>query len=301
VSATKAYAIGLDCGGSTVRARATDLDGRIVFEGKGGPANLTSQPTDVVVSSLRTALEGAPLAETVCACFAGLLTAQDRETAIGYLSDIIPAPNIEARPDFHATVAAAPDCDAIVIAGTGTIIASGLSDGTIVKSGGGGILLGDEGSAMSIGRNAIAAYVLPATRPNAGPHFTRTIHAHFGDSTPNEIIHALYTHPTPASFLASFAPSVVADWANADPFATPILQDTFSKLGKYLSNHLLTHHRELCNPIVGLSGGLWLGHPNLRSLLACNTLTPGLTLKRIDVDPVEGALRLATQSIHHGN
>ncbi|MEZ5162568.1 MAG: hypothetical protein R2688_02240 [Fimbriimonadaceae bacterium] len=88
--------------------------------------------------------------------FAGLLTASDRHRAINILNVVTGTEAVEAQPDFHAAIAADPETIGIVISGTGSKVASRTRAG-VVKSGGGGLYLGDLGSAADIGRRSIHA------------------------------------------------------------------------------------------------------------------------------------------------
>jgi N-acetylglucosamine kinase-like BadF-type ATPase len=202
--------LGIDCGGSTTRTYLVDSDGNVLHRGQSGPGNLASTPQVEIDRHIREALTDAPTPDYACGCFAGLLTDADRQRALLLLSGILPDSRVAAYPDFHATLASEPNTDLIIIAGTGALIASNSPNG-VVKSAGGGPLIGDHGSAFDLGRRALNKLVLNPIPPTASPMFWDTVIELFGSKEPNQILAAIYRSVSPAARVAKLAPVIVMD------------------------------------------------------------------------------------------
>ena len=292
-----AAVLGLDCGGSKVLARVVD-GSEVVFEGRGGPANWATTPRATIEESLKEALKGAPKVERACGCFAGLLTAQDKEEAEKLLKQATKAEKVEARPDFHAAWEVAKEnSDVLVIAGTGAIVCS-ESEGKVVKSGGGGILLGDEGSAMSVGRNALYAQIVSALSLPATDQFWAKVQSVFKSKEPNEIISALYKSDSPAKLLAELAQTVAQDAASEKDYAVFAVTESLVALRDETAAHVLRYQKnKLPNVRIALTGGLWKIHPVFFEWFKPFEGEPRVkpTTRVIDVDPVAGACRLAAK------
>jgi glucosamine kinase len=289
--------LGIDAGGSKVLARVVDSSGQVVFEGSGGPANWASCSRSVVEGSLREALKGCPKVEAVCACFAGLLTEADRGEAAALLASITGCERVEARPDWHAAwEAAAGSCDVLVIAGTGVLVCSSLPDGTLVKSGGGGVLFGDEGSAASVGRNALHAQVVSALSLPATEAFWKRVEKVFGSREPSSIVAALYRSDAPGSLFASLAEVVASDAATEKDYAVFAVTSSVVALRDEVAAHVLKYQSaKLPNVKIGLTGGLWKIHPLFFEWFKPFEDEPRVkaTTRVIEVEPVAGACALA--------
>ncbi|MBX3096436.1 MAG: hypothetical protein KF812_06195 [Fimbriimonadaceae bacterium] len=292
--------LGLDCGGSTIRARVENCEGATFFEGSAGPANLATTPVAVILEHLRIALKGCPPVEQAAMCMAGLLTDSDQRKAKALLKSVLDVPKVFACPDYYATVAADPEADVVVIAGTGVAIAS-MRDGVIRKSGGGGFWLGDQGSAASIGRAALAAFLVPANPPPMTDRFRETANQIYGANTGNELLAAVYRTPSPAATIACLAPAIVFDWVDGEAYAKSCVEGPVESLAREVQGHLTTFLPEKSQAIVGLTGGVWSIHPSLFVFMERLLGESGLKVRRSEVDPLAGAIRLAHQIKSDGN
>jgi glucosamine kinase len=288
--------LGIDAGGSKVLARVVDSSGEVVFEGSGGPANWASCSRSVVEESLRSALKGCPAVEAACGCFAGLLTATDRDEAAGLLSSLIKCDRVEVRPDWHAAwEAASGSCDVLVIAGTGALVCSSTEAG-LVKSGGGGVLFGDEGSAASVGRSAVHAQVVSALSLPATEAFWKRVEKVFGSREPSEIVAALYRSEAPGALFASLAEVVASDAATEKDYAVFAVTSSVVALRDEVAAHVLRYQSaKLPNVRIGLTGGLWKIHPVFFEWFKPFEDEPRVkaTTRVLEVEPVAGACALA--------
>jgi glucosamine kinase len=290
--------MGFDCGGSTTRVRVCDEESSVVFEGRGGPANWAATPKADISASWRQALEGAPRVSGVALCMAGVLTETDRQGASAMLSSLVEAP-VTTVPDFYATVAADEAADIVVIAGTGAVVASLAKDGAVHRSGGGGYLLADEGSAASIGRTALKAWLVPAEKPPVSERFREACHDTFGASEGNELLAAIYRTPHPAAAMACLAPAVVLDWVQGETYAKPCVEGPVESLAQEIRAHRRVYLPGSDSATVGLAGGLWSIHPQLTTFVEQRLVGDGLKVRRSHGDPLEGAVTLARR--YYGN
>jgi N-acetylglucosamine kinase-like BadF-type ATPase len=289
--------LGLDCGGSKTHAVACE-GGRAVFEGRGGPANWATTPKDTIKESIAKALEGAPKVEAVCGCFAGLLSEGDKRESEALLMEVCGVGRAEARPDFHAAWEVAKDhADVLVIAGTGALVCS-ERDGAIVKSGGGGVLFGDKGSAASVGRHALHGQIVSAALFPATPAFWSQVETTFQTKDPQHVLAALYESHAPAMLFASLARVVAEDSDKDEPYANLAMIEWSGALKSELIGHVAKYQPKKVHGLrVGLAGGLWKVHPLFLQKFAdpTDTGTGSWSYTVIEEEPAVGACRLAAK------
>ena len=254
--------LGLDCGGTKTHAVVTDEGGTTVFEGRSGPANLATTPPDVVARHLQEALKGAPRVEAACGAFAGLLGPEDAKKAEWLLTSLLGTKLVSAVPDFHAAwELARKSADVLVISGTGVLVCS-EHEGKAVKSGGGGVLFGDEGSAASVGRYALHGQVVSASPVRATMEFWNQVKVVFGTKDTEEVVRALYKSDAPASMFAAMAEVVARDARKGEAYAEIAVQTAMGRLKEEVLAHVVKFQAEKLPRVrVALMGGTWLIHP----------------------------------------
>ncbi|MFJ9036480.1 BadF/BadG/BcrA/BcrD ATPase family protein [Streptomyces sp. NPDC102406] len=165
-------AVGVDAGGTRVRARCVDADGRTVGVGHGGPGNALSVERPTLVRHLEQALEAAvPLGlrgavAGVVGGFAGAGqgggSARGRGVAEECLAEALARLGVAAAlrvyGDVEVACAAGPGAPAdglVLVAGTGAAAARVAGRRTVRVVDGDGWLLGDTGSGFWLGRQAL--------------------------------------------------------------------------------------------------------------------------------------------------
>ncbi len=160
------YTLAVEGGATHTNAGLYDDTGVLMREIEGGPANPVAYGIHACARTTATLAHDvlgdiAPSRVQVCAAFAG---AADR----GIQQDMVAAIGARLRPrrvlvtsDLHATLHANADTGPgiLVIAGTGAAVLARDADGRLVRTGGWGALLGDDGSAYAIGVAALRAAV----------------------------------------------------------------------------------------------------------------------------------------------
>ncbi|HLO98400.1 MAG TPA: BadF/BadG/BcrA/BcrD ATPase family protein [Fimbriimonas sp.] len=292
--------VGLDCGGSSSRVMAVDEHGAILFQGQSGAANLLSTPESRLRRNLINATKGCPVPDYVCGCFAGLVNDSVRDKGLNILEDIFPnTDSFRAEPDYAAALYAAPDCDVCVIAGTGSLICSKVN-GKIVKSGGKGYVLGDEGSGYQYGRDIVMTYLDSPEKISA--HSKALLSETFGSLEASEIIAAVYRAPSPATILARLVKAIGYDAAHGHQYAIDSIATHSHAIAALIARHISTHHRQQSSVKLSLSGGVWkasiLFREQLQSQLLRLLPDQNIELSRLQNPPLYGAVQLAREMNH---
>lgn len=284
--------LGLDCGGSSCRALVLDDELEPVFLAQGGSANLSTTPESVLDRSLHRALDGLPQVDYTCACFAGMISPSRRAHAEAMLRPLVGDGVLWIEADYVAALRAAPEStDACVIAGTGSVVCSWVGD-RVVRSGGGGYLLGDEGSGYRYGRAALRSYL--ADPISATDSLRYAVNMTFRTDDPGEVMSILYGAAAPAAMLASLSTALAQDVAARLPYAIEALADESLQLATVVDTHLRHWHPEVEGGQIALAGGLWKRAVFREAFAeALQTLRPTATAVKSSQPPVRGAALLA--------
>ncbi|WP_461124103.1 N-acetylglucosamine kinase [Saccharothrix stipae] len=166
------FVVGLDAGGTSTRALVLDLDGTRLGAGVAGGANPNSHPPESAAAHVRQALTAALDGLDAGKVEAGVLGMAGSSKL---LSDPAVAALFEAAwsgAGLRCAMRVITDCEAafatgsaspdgtVLVAGTGSIAARIENHELVATAGGYGWLLGDEGSAFWLGREAVRATLL---------------------------------------------------------------------------------------------------------------------------------------------
>lgn len=159
------FVVGVDAGGTATRALAVAADGTVLGRGRSGGANPNSQSPEVAAAHLTEAI-GAALKEVnpqdANACVIGMAgTSKLTDPAVARLFDAawaglgLGSVRIVTDPEVAFASATAEPDGTVLIAGTGSIAGRIRGRRLVATAGGYGWLLGDEGSAYWLGREAV--------------------------------------------------------------------------------------------------------------------------------------------------
>jgi glucosamine kinase len=275
-------ALGVDAGGTGSRALLLDHAGVQVGRGDGGPGNPMAGPVAVqrIGATVRAALRGHDPARVGFAVvgIAGLSSLANHAVRDAFAAEWraigLRCPVRIVGDAVTAFAAGAPGetRGAVLIAGTGAVAA--LVDGLEVRrtADGHGWLLGDEGSGVWVGLQAVRSAV---RRTSA---LRTAVMEHAGTRTPDELI-AWATRQSPGAF-ARLAPLVCT---TRDPEAERIVAEAVDRLVATVAE--LDHPD---GPVV-LAGGLLTADTPIRA----GVLDALGDRARVSGDPVTGAARLA--------
>ncbi|HEX2132961.1 MAG TPA: BadF/BadG/BcrA/BcrD ATPase family protein [Actinophytocola sp.] len=161
---TEGRVVGVDVGGTSTRALAVALDGAVLGRGTSGGGNPNSHPTDLAAKRVAEAVRDALAGET--AVRAGVLgmageskftdptVVAEFETALRQVGLTCPISVVSDAEVAFASATSEPT-GTVIIGGTGAVAARIVDHRKASWIDGWGWLLGDEGSAYWIGREAV--------------------------------------------------------------------------------------------------------------------------------------------------
>jgi N-acetylglucosamine kinase-like BadF-type ATPase len=230
------------------------------------------------------------------------------------MSQIMPHAKILAHKDMVTALAGASIArpGVVVIAGTGSVAYGRLETGQEMFRGGWGYIMGDEGSAYDIGRNALRAacqasdgrlgtffippseslpYFLPSTT-----QLVKDIPAHFGMKTLRDLHQAIYSSKISRPQIAGLAAVVTAAAQQGDEIARGIL----ATAGQDLARAALAVIDGLGRMIKGIdvytTGGVFRAGPFV--LDPFREMLQRYPVHSAAFSPVVGALFLALEAAH---
>ncbi|MEU4801038.1 BadF/BadG/BcrA/BcrD ATPase family protein [Actinosynnema sp. NPDC023587] len=298
------FVVGLDAGGTSTRALVLDLDGTRLGAGVAGGANPNSHPPELAAAhvnrALSAALDGLDAAKVESGVLGMAGSSKLTDPAVAALFERAwtsaglrcPMRVITDCEAAFATGSASPD-GTVLVAGTGSIAATITDHRLTATAGGYGWLLGDEGSAYWLGREAVRATLraLEDDRPDA---LTRAVLnlAGIPPRPAREAARHLITEANRVApiVLAHYAPLVTAHAAAAS--AGAIIAEAVA----ILADLALTGRPDSADTPIVLVGSLVHAHPLgtlLRAELTARTRAP----VRIATESSAGAAWLAAVEV----
>lgn len=301
------YFIGIDGGGTNSRLLAVDLHGDVVGHVRGRTTNLESNPVATVMNNLTALIESfherhfTKYEDCAGLCFgtagvdtkASLLTIEEllRKTPFTCPTKVVN----DALIALYANTRGEPGM--MLIAGTGSIAYGVNAQGLEKRVGGYGYIVGDEGSAYWVVREAVRAalHAYDGTGPDTRliSDFTRALEF----SEFEEIIDFVYRRNK--SDLARLSHVVTAAQAAGDPVADRIMQEALH----YLSQSVDVLVKALGDEPMPLfqGGGFLMNSRYLQKGLAQRMASshPQITLKEMSQPAEWGAVVLAAKLSGH--
>ena len=157
--------LGIEGGGTRTTAVLTDAEGRQLAEFTVGPGNVRLLNGDELTALLRSIRERLPAPpDRIGAGMAGVRTAGDRERLLRALDEVWPGVPAAVSDDLLVALEAEEwkeGCAAqvLLLSGTGSCCLGRRRDGSSVKIGGRGHIIGDRGSACDIAMHALKSTV----------------------------------------------------------------------------------------------------------------------------------------------
>ena len=236
-------AVGVDIGGTSSRALAVFADGRVAGRGASGGGNPNSHPPEVAAGRVAEAVAAAvPADAVVVSCLLGLAGESkftDR-AVFAVFENALRGVGVPCRIDVvsdaevaFASATSSPD-GTVLIGGTGSVAARIVARRKESWRGGWGWLLGDEGSAFWIGRQAVRSTLSVLQSPEPLGLLAEAVLKETLDEVPDDRRLALSKLITSANAeppirLARFA-ALVSDLAATDPAAKAIVTEAANLL-----------------------------------------------------------------------
>ncbi len=233
---------GVDAGGTETKLWLLRQEGReFAFVGKGtaGPGNIQDVGPDGLMEEIRKCLAQAaeagglaepPALDALVVGAAGIGRPQDVARTMDALARAFP--NVKAQAHNDAIVALAGgtlgDPGAVVIAGTGSTAWAYSADGSWVRTGGWGYLLGDEGSGFAIGLEALRRVTRASDGREEPTSLTSAILSALGVAEEWDLIPIMYGGPVPKQTIAGLAPVVLKEAEKGDRVAQEVVEQAVS-------------------------------------------------------------------------
>jgi glucosamine kinase len=287
VNSGSSAVLGLDIGGSSSRARLS-AEGRVLAEAEGMGANVAEVAPRTVERRLSALLAdlGPMHPAACCAGSAGAEVLPARKRLEKLLMRLLPGTRIAVVHDSRLILAAAGlESGIALIAGTGSVAYGRAGDGREIRIGGWGWLLGDEGSAVWLAREAAREVMRRADAGEPAGRLGEALLEAARARNASELTGRLHRlrEPRPWAQLAH----VVFDAAGDDAGARALIElaaDALAALVKRVQERLSYE-----GPVV-LAGGLLLHQALLESAVRHRL---GSIVVRLEEPPVAGAVKLA--------
>ena len=297
------YVVGIDGGGTKTVAAVATLDGEIVATGTAGPSNVAT----LGVAKARAAVESAFFSAlracgasrrdvmAVCLGLAGLDSPRVLRRVRGAARFWRVGPSARVEQDSTIALAAATRLEepgVVVIAGTGSVVMGTDGAGRIVKVGGWGYILNDEGSAFHIGLEGLRAVSksfdgrLPRTR------LMRYVLSEMGVRDFYGLLEKVYSEELSPAAVAALAPAVTRAASEGDRVALTVVRSAAAGLAAMVTTAL--RRLRLREATVYYTGGVFASELFLRLFEGfVRRRSPRVSVERLGLQPVVGAVYLA--------
>lgn len=184
-----------------------------------------------------------------------------------------------------------------VVVGTGSIATARTSAGELVTAGGWGWVLGDEGSAPALVRDATRAVLESLDRGAALDPLGRRLLRAFDARDGAQLAHTV-GQATSSDAWGRHASEIFAAAEEGSHIAYGVIRDAGVELARLVDRIL---RRDIAADAVVAGGAVIEGQPRLQAAFgaALARRRPGLALKILDQPPVAGAIALARDLASH--
>jgi N-acetylglucosamine kinase-like BadF-type ATPase len=303
------HVLGIDAGGTKTVCLLADEHGVILAEARGPGANLHTAGELAVEKVLHEVMEGAiadreVVIDAICLGMAGVDRDEEWRVVRSLMRRIGHTPrSLVVNDALIALVAGAGDSAGIVIiAGTGSIAYGRNARGEAARSGGWGHMIGDEGSAYWIGREALAAVMRAVDGRGPVTRLAADIQAHFRVDDVSGLPRIVYDREAALLSVAALGPLVQQVSDAGDAVARHILARAADEL--VLAAQSVASRLEMRGDpfICVLAGGAFRGIPWLAEELSRRLaeVAPLCQVRVLEEEPAVGAVRLAIAEARGG-
>lgn len=296
--------VGVDGGGTHTRAVVADATGQVLARAQcAGAVVHAAEPSgaaNAVSAAVRAAAQEAGVALPVASLWAGLAGAGleparrsvERELESCGLADrVLVATDVEAA--FHAAFGPGPGV--LLIAGTGSIAWARNPAGEVVRVGGWGEWIGDEGSGFSIGLAALRAVARAEDRRGPATALRDLVLARLGVERPDALVG--WVAEATKGDVAALVPVVSQAASEGDQVASDLLEEAVAELSLHLSAVLERAGAWPEPPGLVLWGGLLVEGGSLHARMVESASALNVRLASSEIDPALGAAKLALASL----
>lgn len=286
--------VGVDVGGTKVAIRAQASSGELLVDRVLPATGWHVEPArDAAAWLLARIHEALPPASGVAAAAIGAqrCNTDQRARVLEAALRELGVPATVVNDAMLVVPAAGVDEGLGVIAGTGSVAVGRTASGRFVRAGGWGWVLGDEGSAVGLVRDAARAALAAYDEGHDDPELLRRLEAAFDAADPDQLTLAITEDPSPAR-LGPAAPAVFAAADAGSPLARRVIGTGLGALAT-LVDHL--QEKGAAGRVVVAAGGVLTGQPRFYEAFRdrVRRAHPDLEVRLLEAAPVAGALVLA--------
>ncbi len=261
----QSHILGVDGGGTALSGCLIRGDGELLANRQAAPViyaqvrGAIAQPISQLLAALQRDANVTPgPVDFAGVCSTGVGRPADRELVGAALNAAHLAKHISVDSDAVSalTGAFAGGPGIIVNAGTGSFAFARTEAGTLVRIGGWGYLIGDEGSGFALARNGINAALQDWDGRGEKTALRKIFEHHFEVESIELSISKIYQPDFDRGRMAKLAPLVFEAAANGDAVAQRLLAETGFALGNHVRAALQKFERQQSIPLV-LLGGLF--------------------------------------------
>lgn len=293
--------IGIDGGGTKSLLRMVDMERTVLYETLGGGLNLCSTGKQQVKENLEQIVQSAvsyvPGAQIVSICLGAAGVIDD--DGIDYLKRILQpyAEYVQVCNDAHIAMYAnlKNESGIALTAGTGSILYGRNKSGKVLRVGGWGHLMGDEGSGYQIGLQALKTVAQNYDMQKGESQLLNLLLDYFHCNDFEELVSCVYNEAQDKKQIAALASIVDIAAESGDEDSVKILKKCAGQL--YEQCDILIHQLELeAEPFIIVPNGSIIQKSSLvveefQTLLKCNY--PQAKMKDTLLDSAWGAVELA--------
>ena len=294
--------IGIDGGGTKTSCVIGDEHGHLLASAVGSASNIQGVSLDKVRSTLLALIDKVIIdskstlqqVESIYLCLAGADRESDRVVIRGLFQKTDYESKIQITNDAKAAFVAGTwgETGLLLIAGTGSIVfAQSKETDQVIRVGGWGYLLGDEGSGFYIGKHALNAVLKSFDKREQETLLTELLLNHFQITDARELI-SIYSDELLIPKIANLSKYVIEAAKKEDAIAKSILFDSVNELIEMV----LAANRQLVEPskLLVLHGGMF-ADSYFKELFVngLSTRINNITIVQSELPAVVGAYLLA--------
>ena len=293
--------LGVDAGATHTRAAICNEKGMLVGLGVGGSGHYSCVGIKGVLKSIQEALTHAGFRSCyfkgACIALASLWVAVDYSPHYSLIKRLIEAKIKADRVllvnDAYAALwgAFSGQPGIVCVAGTGSVGLARTDSGKVMRIGGWGHLLGDEGSAYRISLEAIQAALKAYDGTGESTSLLDRACSFFYWKQPEEAIRSFYEGPLNKREVARFAQIVITEAKNGDPVAMRIVKSNISFLAHCVK--VIAESARIYR--VAPVGGVFRDYYT-RELFAQEIAAANISCVTPDMPPVLGAVGLIMET-----
>jgi N-acetylmuramic acid 6-phosphate etherase len=293
--------LAFDCGGSRTRAGLYDASGTLVSDAEGGPANPIESGIENAVAQMARLTEtlNVPDDAIIATGVAGARNDETREAIWAALAKRFPSSRIVVSDDLTPVLLAnhLGNGAVLITAGTGSCVLALDSVGSIIRKGGRGPLLGDDGSAYAIAADALKRSARAEDGAAPSTALTSKLPEAVGVKTIEDLI--AWQRTATKSQIAALAQAVCSFAEEGDAIATTCLTDQATLLANTAQSARIA--AELDSDVRVLFNGGMFEHSEMYVQLLTRSLQSVGFTQAPELAPVRGHAAVRDVAANHVN